>query len=457
MSELPFELVVKPDSGAKDTESLTCTTLLRVVPGKREVYDALWKDHSVIVKVFLHKFRARYHLRKEWEGLKLLQAKGLSSPEPLFYGKTERGDCVVVLERIGDCSTVQDVVGGTIEGEEKLDLLFLVCKELARQHSKGVLQKDLHLGNFLLGGDKLFALDTGQMRFCPVGVSRKKAISQLALLAAYLPSSDLDTVKRLREEYAAVRGWHFSKAEETFFQKQISVHRKRGISKGLKKCLRTGTRYLRIKSGGHRGVFDKSFCEGGEAFDFAKQIDVLMDSGRILKDGNSSCVSQVKWNGAEVVIKRYNHKGLIHSLRHTVKRSRARRGWINAHRLGMLNIATPKPISFVERRKGPLVWTSYLITEYTKGTRLYDFLRDGNITEQEKEKRWEQVIGLINKMGSYGISHGDLKYSNVLITENGPVLTDLDSMKAHRFAWGCAIQLSKDLKRLQTDRRSIST
>jgi len=453
MAKFPFQLLIKSASWKNKDESLTCAALLRAIPGRREVYDALWDGRGVIVKVFSHKISAKRHLKREWRGLSLLQRRGLSSPVPLFYGRTEDGQWAVVVEKIANTSTALDVLGETTDEAKKLRLLALICKELAEQHNKGVLQKDLHLGNFLLGGDKVFALDPGQMRFFSRKIGRKESISQLASLMRYLSVSDTKSIAELCEAYAQGRGWRFGGSDEVLLQKQLSVHRKKGVNKGLKKCLRTSKRHLRIESRRYVAVFERCFCKGAEPLDFVEQIDALMDEGRILKNGNTCYVSGITWKGREVVVKRYNHKGFIHSLRHTIKRTRARRGWLNGHRLCMLNIATPKPLAYIERRRGMLVWESYLVTECVKGQRLYDFLRDGKISEEQRSEITGEVMELLERLGKHRISHGDLKHTNILITENGPVLTDLDGMKSHKWRWMYKVWQIKDLERFANDER----
>jgi tRNA A-37 threonylcarbamoyl transferase component Bud32 len=165
MAEFPFHILIKCNHPEENTEHILCKALLRFIPGRRKVYDAVWNDKSVIVKVFTHKISAKRHLEREWKGLSLLQKRGLSSPLPLFYGKTEKGKWAVVVEKIANSSTVLDTLQKTKDPAQKSNLLVLTCKELAKQHNKGVLQKDLHLGNFLTGDDEIFALDAGQMRF----------------------------------------------------------------------------------------------------------------------------------------------------------------------------------------------------------------------------------------------------------------------------------------------------
>ncbi|MHC4571364.1 MAG: lipopolysaccharide kinase InaA family protein [Planctomycetota bacterium] len=451
MAEFPFQLLIKNTSSDNKEESLTCSALLRAIPGRREVYDALWNGRGVIVKVFSHKISAKRHLKREWRGLSLLQRRGLNSPEPLFTGRTEDGRWAVVVEKVADLSTVLDILNEIADKTQKLELLVLVCKEVAKQHSKGVLQKDLHFGNFLLGGDKVFALDVGQMQFFSRQISRKRSISQLASLVCYLAASDTESIAKLCREYFKARGWRFRKSDEALLQRQVTAHRKKGVRRGLKKCLRTSKRHLRIKSGGYLAVFDMDFCQGAEPLDFIEQIDGLMDRGRILKKGNTCYVSRVMWNDRDVVVKRYNHKGFIHSLRHTIKKSRAHRGWLHGHRLGMLSIATPKPLAYIEQRRGMLVWKSYLVTEYVEGQKLYDFLRDGNVTEQQRSARIEQVGELLDKLGRNRIAHGDLKHSNILLAENGAILTDLDGVKVYRWNWMFKVKRRKDLERFSKE------
>jgi tRNA A-37 threonylcarbamoyl transferase component Bud32 len=404
-------------------------------------------NKSVVVKVFLHRISARRHLRREWRGLNRLQKRQLSSPKPLFFGQTQNGRWAVVLEKIVDSATVLDVLTEVTDKTDELELLIRVCRELARQHSKGVMQKDLHLRNFLVAGERIYALDPSQMRFFTHEVPRKKSISQLAMLVRYLPSSDTTSANVICREYFAARGWHFGKSDEVLLQKQLTAHRKRSIRGGLKKCLRTNRRQLRIRGRRYVAEFDRGFCHETVMNDFIEHVDTLMDAGQILKNGQTSCVSRLTWNGEDVVVKRYNHRGFMHSLRHTLKRSRACRAWLHGHRLGMLEIPTPKPLAYIEQRKGLLVWNSYLVTAYIEGQKLDDFLQDDSVDKGRRLGVTQQIIQLLEKLWKYRITHGDLKHTNVLVTRSGPVLTDLDGMIVHRWRLLYRNKQAKDMER----------
>jgi serine/threonine protein kinase len=123
----------------------------------------------------------------------------------------------------------------------------------------------------------------------------------------------------------------------------------------------------------------------------------------------------------------------------------------------VLGIATPKPSAYIELYKGKLIWQSYLVTEYVKGQNFYYFLRDDKTKDQRRLNAIQQVEDLLDKMGKYRITHGDLKHTNILITEDGPVLTDLDGIKVHRCNWTHKIRHTKDLQRFDKCRLGSTT
>ncbi len=444
MATFPFELRIDCIPSDKGAESVLCREYLRVVPGRREVYDGVWDGRSVVVKVFSRRIGAAGRLRKELQGLHRLESCGVNTPKLLFYGKASDGRFAVVTEKIADSSTVMDVFSKAQTKAEQADLLVRLCRELASQHTKGLLQEDLHLGNFLLDEERIYTLDPGQIRFSARAVDRTRSISLLALLARCLPADDTESVSRLAREYFAVRRWSFEKDDEARLWEQMKLHTRRMIRRQLRKCVRTSKRTLRVKTGKHLAVFDRTFCRGARPEDFIERIDDLMDKGRILKAGNTCYLSRLTWNGKDVVVKRYNHKGFIHSARHTIKRSRARHSWLHAHRLGVLQIATAKPVAYIERLKGLLVWNSYFVTEYVEGQKLYHYLRDENVAAEERLAITRRILDMLDKLARYGTTHGDVKPSNILVTANGPCLTDLDGMRAHKSNIVCKRRWAKD-------------
>jgi serine/threonine-protein kinase RIO1 len=104
---------------------------------------------------------------------------------------------------------------------------------------------------------------------------------------------------------------------------------------------------------------------------------------------------------------------------------------MNAIRLGILNIPTPEPLAFIEKRKGHFIYCSYYVTEYVDSDVCGDYLLDESISEEEKSMVVEKIAHIFEDLKHYQISHGDMKNRNILLTNTSPLLIDLDSMKFH--------------------------
>ena len=216
------EICINTKNGNKET--IRCKSLLRIIPHKREVYDAIWQNKPVIAKIFLNRLQANRHLKREWDGLNTLQQLRLTSPSPLFFGTTDDGRSVLVTEKITGSVSALDAFHNTADKEQKFKLLSIVCRELAKENQSGVLQKDLHLGNFLIKNDIVYALDVAQMHFLNHPLTKAQSISQLAFPVSHF-ADDTDAIKKLGVEYFNARDWQFEKSDEESLNSEIEIGR----------------------------------------------------------------------------------------------------------------------------------------------------------------------------------------------------------------------------------------
>ncbi len=158
-------------------------------------------------------------------------------------------------------------------------------------------------------------------------------------------------------------------------------------------------------------------------------LEETMNRGEVLKNGSKSFVSCVTLGGADVVIKGYRHLGLLHSLRHTLQGSRAKRSWVMADRLYRLDILTPKPLAYLDEYRGILLWRSYFIYEYVPGPGFYAVLSDPAVKGERKRRLIDQVVEMLRRLSEGGISHGDLKHSNMICHGEDIFFIDLDAMR----------------------------
>ena len=217
------------------------------------------------------------------------------------------------------------------------------------------------------------------------------------------------------------------------------------LSAVLKAALRDGERFCVFKTSRYYAVFDTSEISREAAGDLLEDIDAKTSTAHLLKNGTTCFVCSVNLGGKRFVIKRYNPKGWLHSVRHTLKRSRARRGWLNAHRLRHLGISTPRPAGFIEEYAGCLVTRSWLITELAPGPKLHEYLADMTISKAQKTAVIDNVFGLLTRLDAHCITHGDLKHVNLIVTDEGPTLIDLDSLKVHKTGLFYLYHRKKDL------------
>lgn len=160
--------------------------------------------------------------------------------------------------------------------------------------------------------------------------------------------------------------------------------------------------------------------------------DALVSSGGILKSGDRTTIVQLNLDGREVLLKRYNSKGPVHTLTHLMLRSRARWSWINGRRLLKKEFFTPAPLALVEERFGPLRLRSFLLTDFVTGIPLSEVVRDPNLTRSRSASLAREMSALWVMFERHRIGHGDMKATNFLVDDGDQIhLIDLDGMRWH--------------------------
>lgn len=436
-TNLPFQLTLT--SGEQGRNTVVCEEKLRFLPGKRLTCAGKFKgdDVPVVVKLFPPSFTGKRHYRREHAKLQELRRRDIPVPEVLAQGESEAGGCyALVLEKIGDGKSVKDELDATSElAEKRLINEELICL-LARKHRSGVCQKDLHAANYIRDERAVWTIDAGMVSFAARRreLGKKKSIAQLArLLLPYEdgPHDFLEWAFFCYCHYRGIEGTHrdFRRMQKYMFRQKLY-----SLNRLLKKYQRSNSRHVSVKDGGCQFVVDREFMPSESFRALLFRLDEELEAGEIIKRGNSSFISKLVIDGKPIIVKRYNYKGIVHSLRHTVKGSRAKRSWLNGHRLTALHISTPRPLAFVERRKFGIVVTSYIFTPAIDGTSLRTYLMRADAKKQREMA--EIISGILQKMQKYKIVHGDLKENNLLVHDDGCLsLVDLDGMKTSMSSW----------------------
>ena len=440
-----IELIITDKSLKSCKVHLMCNELIRKIAGKREVYNGTFNNEPAIIKIFTSKLHGPFNFKNELSGFQNLLNAGISTAKVLASGKNDKGQYVLVLEKIQDAEDVFSLTQkeNKTAANTAIEKTFL-C--LAKMHKNGVIQNDLHFGNFLWNSNEVFALDPAEMVFKNKTVSLTKRIDQLAtLLASNMECCWNDRAKLLKHYFSSFSE-NLNASLITQIEAKVLQKRIKQIPKMLKKSLRTSKKYTKVISKNFSGVFTDSCFESINLSRFMQNIDEIINAGEILKRGNTCFVSKIEVGNKPYVVKRYNHKGTWHSLRHTLKRGRARKCWLFGHRLSHLNIPCAKPIAFIQHHKFGLLWQTYIINEFIQGSELSKIITDSKYTNEEKEKLVNESKELLNQLISFKMTHGDMKLGNIMIQESKPILIDLDSMKLHRDPITLKLYANKMLK-----------
>ena len=418
--KLPYRLTV-------DGLDLECHTLLRHLPERRIVCAGTWNGQEVVAKIYLPHRRARFHAWREERGVRAMLERGIVTPRLLYAGRTATG-FVLLFERIPNAQSAREV-WATADMALRGRLLEQMVQAVAAQHEAGLVQHDLHLGNFLCAEGRVYCIDGDGIRTAR-WLGRRRALGNLALLLAQLqPENDalFDGAYRC---YIEARGWESSDARQKAFLERVRTRRTACIDAHVaSKVFRECTAFVAQKSARRFTVIDRRY-DSPALRELLDDLDRHVDAGKPLKRGRTSTVSLIAANGLPLVAKRYNIKSFWHGMLRAFQPTRAAISWRNGHRLVLYGIPTPQPVALVEKRFGPLRNVSYVLTEYVEGENAYAFF--DRCTPEEASSVVEKIVRILKQLRSLRLGHGDLKATNLLVGTDAVYLTDLDAMRQYR-------------------------
>lgn len=425
---VPFSVTLNC-SGADN--SICCDRLLRHLPGKRLVYRGSWKQRSVIVKLFLDSKSSHRHWTREKAGVEALENARVLTPELIFSGQLTDRTPVLVFECLPDAQTALAVWDRLTTLDSKCGLIRQLTTLVAYMHDKGLMQEDLHLENFLISGNQIYAIDGDTI--CSENRAeslRLKASSRnLALLFAQIPPTFDSLIDPISQHYAKCRSVPHSKLMAQLESALPKVRRSRR-RKYVRKSYRTCSEFIRSGGTGQLSISRRD--AQGEILDrLLDDPDAFMRDGEILKDGNTTTIVRVQAGDCDWVIKRYNIKSCWHILSRCFRPTRAWLSWGNAHRLKISGISTPRAVAMIEKRIGPLRSTGYYVCDFVDGPRAEVFFHDDTLSVAIKERAAREFVLLFELFQKLGIRHGDCKAANFIPGNNTPWVLDLDAMSEH--------------------------
>lgn len=420
----------------------------RIIPGKRLVAFGRWNNMPVVAKIFFSR-QAKQHIKKDAHGAEALLKGKIPSPAIYYQGTAVDPKIQIILfEHIESAQSLDDFWQKNQHTAHSEPVLLTLVLELATQHVMGLLQKDLHLKNFLLAKGKIYTLDGAGIKIYSCPLSKKQSIENLALLFSQLGMHTHKLQQRLFDAYIKARNWLIEKSDLHLLQKYIRHWYTTRWAYFSKKIFRSSTQFKQINKFGTYILYDRNY-------DSSELQHLILDPDHyfchpkteVLKAGRTTTVVKIQLGNRALVVKRYNIKGLIHRIKCCFKSSRAITSWRLAHQLHFVGTPTAKPVAIIEHSFLGLRGETYFIMEYS-GIPAQHFFANSDIDIQQKTVIAKRIIIALFNLARLQLSHGDLKITNILLNKNlEPVLIDLDSMRTHKSSLSFWHRFRKDIER----------
>lgn len=423
--------------------ALTDLAAVRVLPQRRWVFRASWSGQAVFAKVFVGAQAEKYAAR-DAQGSRWLTQAGLATPPLLWQGKSLDQRATILIYAAITPAENADVCYRSLPSAQAFELLKQLVNALAAQHAAGLIQTDLHLKNFLVADHQIWSLDGDGIQ--QARLTKRQAYRHLAELLSKIKVLDQHAwVTSLLAEYEQARGWDATLPAATLLGWAKRMKAQEVERYVTRKIFRTCSDVIWQQTSQSAQAVSTS---GGLHVTDLPALEVAMHVGTVLKPGNTCTVVHTQFQDQSVVIKRYNIKDWLHGLGRAWRPSRAAASWRNAHRLQYYGMLTPQPLLMYERRYCGLRGRAYFVSAYSPWPDALAFFE--RCTDQRlREQVIQQLVTLCYQWFLLKISHGDMKATNLQVTDQGEIVVmDLDSMQQHRRSQFALRAHAKDIRRL---------
>lgn len=442
--KVPFNIVLDDHN-----EPLTCEHIIRILPKNRLLAFGKWGEKEVAIKLFYENRKAKEHARRDAFGIESLMQYNVPTAKLLYKGFIENGKIhILIFEKINQAISLEKLWRNKERLADIEGLLKAVTIELATQHVLGILQRDLHLNNFLVTEKNIYTLDGGQIDCFDYPLEKKISMDYLALFLVQLGVGEEQLQNQLFDTYTQSRGWIVKPADSKTFKKLLIQQAATRLQKFKKKIFRNCSQFQRIDKYNKTIIYDKSY-DSMEFRHLLKNPDVYINhpNAQFLKKGGSSTVVKVVIDEKPFVIKRYNYKDIWQWLRRMLSMSRAKRSWRISQQFYSSGLLTPMPVAFIENHFMGLLGKSYFIMEYVEGLHLSDYFKLHKNNIIQCERMVVDSLALLRNMLKLRITQGDLKMTNILVYKEKPYIIDFDGAKEHIYTFRLHRAFKNELKR----------
>jgi len=452
----------------------------------RTVYRRTLDGQEVYLKHFHPRSPVRRLLRRlgvsdaRWEMTvsRYLAERGVPTPEPLAAawgdGVEWLATRAVAPSQPADQWHAEQLAAGAAGRRRVQRALVRTARMVGRMHAAGVIHDDLHCGNILVrtdGEPRVVLMDHHRVRRKRLLRRRHRAANLAQLFHDRYETTTRTERLRFLKHYLAstdaagtLRGW------QVLVEQFARRHRSRQFAARDRRVHRRNRYFADVRlPRGWRGsvvLASKRKMAGSRAaeleftreqwLDALREPETLLDGEdvTVVKDSRSGKVvrRRLRVGGREVdvYVKRPRRKRAYKFLLDCFRPARPSRAFRLGHALLTRRIATCLPLAALERRVGPFLLDSVLITEAVDAPMLNRFLStwlgspprgDVQLSAVEQRQLAQEVLAelgrVVQRLHDSRFAHRDLKASNMLVRWEPPgacevVLIDLDGLIERR-------------------------
>ncbi len=370
----------------------------------------------------------------EWRVLNRFIEKRIPCPQALAF--TEDRSCRILKDSylitkslhpaIPLNEYVEQISYKTAFLKKKIEILHALADLVSSLHINGIFYRDLHAGNILIkindpNAPELFCIDLHKAAVLPRLFQWMK-VRDLAQLCNSLPSSRTDKIRFLKQycKTSMESSSSYHSLLRKVYVKRLQLEKCR-IKSRSKRCIKKSSVFEVCRT------WHQKYCGRKDFGKTAAQKVITLHVAEREKDTSTAIKTSSKSvltvhtidNVQPLCAKGYRYLGIFYSFKNLFRKSRAMKSWVAANSLLVRGIQTPAPLAIIEKKWGPFLRESFIITSWLRNaSELNNFIRiqlDTN-SKTTKESFIQACARVLRRMHAAGVYHADLKSNNILVS-----------------------------------------
>jgi len=166
------------------------------------------------------------------------------------------------------------------------------------------------------------------------------------------------------------------------------------------------------------------------------------ENSDVIKSDNSSVIIKLESDIGYLAAKYYHKPNVTRVLNNSL----ACVSWYFAHRLRINGIQTPTPLALMEERKMGLYFRSWYICEFDDSINCKNYFIHTTAITPAMANVASAIVDMFVSLRECHLSHGNIKASNILISDGRPCLIGLDFMSFHPKKKKADLMWHRDIK-----------